>query len=368
MSIVPPFPDLAAEWMEARLLYPIYSALAKEFVIDLPGCPDLEEGVATPPQESIEQARQWLREMDGRIQVHQMRQFLQTTNLATQESLHMLLLHHLRKAKKTASDRDKLDFLLVQYFSHCAPSRLDETDVDVEYVAQVLEPVLGQVDLTIPDWLKPIEQIMQSAQRCRSLSELLHSGILEQGRKLKVQCGDKYFLPAAMISFARFSFLMRRVFFRLMHEDLNAILDGLRELENQGIVTLDCRRAQFSAEEPIARLRMICQSWKVMFHAEYSSGQPLKMLVDLRSSIADALKRPAGPGKPPARVPAASPMKAAAAAGASPSVSAPASSAPATPESAPEFEIASNTETWNPDEPSPAGGADGDGNGEKEDV
>jgi hypothetical protein len=53
---------------------------------------------------------------------------------------------------------------------------------------------------------------------------------------------------------------------------------------------VDCRRAQFSAEEPIARLRMICQSWKVMFHAEYSSGQPLRMLVDLRAAVDDALQ------------------------------------------------------------------------------
>jgi len=35
---------------------------------------------------------------------------------------------------------------------------------------------------------------------------------------------------------------------------------------------------------------MICQSWKVMFHAEYSSGQPLRMLVDLRASVDDALQ------------------------------------------------------------------------------
>jgi hypothetical protein len=36
---------------------------------------------------------------------------------------------------------------------------------------------------------------------------------------------------------------------------------------------------------------MICQSWKVMFHAEYSSGQPLQMLVDLRTAVEDALRR-----------------------------------------------------------------------------
>src|SRR5258705_13962797 len=94
-----------------------------------------------------------------------------------------------------------------------------------------------------------------------------------------------------MISFTRFSFLMRRAFFRLMHQDLNAIFDGLRELEHRGVSTIDCRRAQFSAEEPILRLRMICQSWKVMFQAEYSSGQPLRMLVDLRAAIDDALGR-----------------------------------------------------------------------------
>ena len=93
-----------------------------------------------------------------------------------------------------------------------------------------------------------------------------------------------------MVAFARFSFMIRRIFFRLMHDDLNAIQDGLRELERRGVSTVDCRRAQFSAEEPVARLRMICQSWKVMFHAEYSSGQPLRMLVDLRAAIDDALQ------------------------------------------------------------------------------
>src|SRR5438094_8934138 len=113
--------------------------------------------------------------------------------------------------------------------------------------------------------------------------------MLEKGRTLKTSAGDNYFTPVAMIAFTRFSFLMRRVFFRLMHQDLNAILDGLRALELCGVSSLDCRSAQFSADEPVARLRMICHSWKVMFHAEYSSGQPLRMLVDLRLGMDAAL-------------------------------------------------------------------------------
>jgi hypothetical protein len=204
--------------------------------------------------------------------------------------LRELLAHHLHKPVKAAADRDKVDFLLVQYFSFCAPSRLEDSDVDLEYVAQVLEPVLGPQQPELPDWLAALETLMQSAGRCRRLSELLHGGTLEQGRKLKTQAGDRFFDPAAMAAFARFSFMIRRVFFRLMHDDLNAIQDGLRELERRGTHTIDCRRAQFSAEEPTSRLRMICQSWKVMFHAEYSSGQPLRMLVDLRAAVDDALQ------------------------------------------------------------------------------
>jgi hypothetical protein len=161
----------------------------------------------------------------------------------------------------------------------------------MEYVAQVLEPVLGKVDLSLPSVLAPLEQYIQGANNSASLNELLTGGILDKGRKLKTSVGDTYFIPAVMIAFTRFSFLMRRVFFRLMHQDLNGILDGLRELESLGVSSLDCRRAQFSADEPTVRLRMICQSWKVMFHAEYSSGQPLRMLVDLRSVVESALKR-----------------------------------------------------------------------------
>jgi hypothetical protein len=177
---------------------------------------------------------------------------------------------------------------MVQYFSLCAPSGLDDADVDLGYVAQVLEPVLGLQTMNLPAWLNSLESILQTAAGCRRLSDLLHCGALEQGRKLKTQSASRYFDPSAMVAFARFSFMVRRIFFRLMQDDLNAIQDGLRELDRSGVAHIDCRRAQFSAHEPISRLRMICQSWKVMFHAEYSSGQPLRMLVDLRAAVDDA--------------------------------------------------------------------------------
>src|SRR5277367_1327294 len=307
----PTITDPAVLWSIARRLYPIYAELAREFVIEAPAgefdIHALESHEEVPSAEAVEQAMQWLHAMDERVQVHQLRQFLQTCSIVDREGLEFLLRYFLAKSERTDAVRDKIDFLLVQYFSQGAPTDLDDDKADIAYVAQGLTPILGEVELKPPVWLNSLDRVLEAARRCKSLDELLHGGVLEQGRKAKAQAGDLFYLPIALVAFTRLGYLMRRAFFRLMLADLNEILDGLTELEEKGVETIDCRRAQFSAEEPIVRLRMICQSWKVMFQAEYSSGQPLRMLVDLRASVEDALGR----GKasaPPAAVPPA-PLK-----------------------------------------------------------
>ncbi len=333
-----PAPDLAAQWASARALYPIYFEIAREFVIEVQPCADLETGADTPGRESVEQATQWLEEMDQRVQVHQLRQFLQTSPLADQDGLLELLRHFLASPTRTDAARDKIDFLLVQYFSTVAPGELEDNDVDLALVAQHLQPALGDVDLKTPLWLNALDRVLEGARKCKSLDQLLHGGILEQGRKAKTQAGDLFYLPIALVAFTRFGYLMRRTFFRLMHNDLNAILDGLNDLDAKGIEAIDCRRAQFSAQEPVARLRIICQSWKVMFQAEYSSGTPLRMLVDLRASVDYALgrgKAPEAEKKDSAPVPGKivigkpAPAKVAAPAEATPAAKAAAAPAPA---------------------------------------
>jgi hypothetical protein len=299
-----PAPDLATQWNAARRLYPIYFQIAREFVIEVQPCADLEAGVDSPSKESVEHATKWLAEMDQRVQVHQLRQFLQTNPLGDQEGLLHLLKHFLASPVRTDATRDKIDFLLVQYFTTIVPSPIEDKDIDLALVAKSLEPALGAVDLKTPLWLNALDRVLDGARRCKSLDQLLHGGILEQGRKAKTQSGELFYLPIALVAFTRFGYLMRRTFFRLMHNDLNAILDGLNELDTKGIVAIDCRRAQFSAQEPVARLRIICQSWKVMFQAEYSSGTPLRMLVDLRASVDYALGRGKAP-EPDKKAPAA---------------------------------------------------------------
>ncbi len=277
-------PDIDAA-SSIQVLRPVYMALVREFVIEVPECPF----AADSEPANVAEAENWFHAVDSAIQVHQLRQFLQATPLSNEAVLRCLVLHHLQSPSKTGADRDKLDFLLVQYFAFRAPSGLHDIDLDHDYVGRILEPVLGSEHVERPSWIAPVETLVLSAVRCRRLSELLHGGILEQGRRLKAQSGECFFDRAALIAFTRFNCIIRRVFFRLMHDDLNAIQDGLRELDRRGIQHIDCRRAQFSSEETTARLRLICQSWKVMFQAEYSSGQPLRMLVDLRAAIDDAL-------------------------------------------------------------------------------
>ena len=126
----------------------------------MPACADLEADVDAPGRESVEQAQQWLNDMDDRIQVHQLRQFLQTSSLVDHEGLIALLQHFLAKTTKTDSSRDKIDFLLVQYFSQGAPTELDDDSADLAYVAQGLEPMLGTVELKAPVWLNALDRVL----------------------------------------------------------------------------------------------------------------------------------------------------------------------------------------------------------------
>ena len=84
--------------------------------------------------------------MDQRIHAHQLRQYLQTSGPADEEVLMQLLAHHLSKAARTTADRDKIDFLLVQFFSQGAPSDLIDSALDLTTVAKVLVPVLGAIE------------------------------------------------------------------------------------------------------------------------------------------------------------------------------------------------------------------------------
>lgn len=283
----------ASLWPVWRRLYPLYSAMAHEFVLDAPACGELEQELLTPTAECVDAAQAWFSALDQRIQVHHLRQFGQTSSQMNEDALRDFVTHHLHKQPRTEQDRDKIDFLLVQFFSQVVPQEMAGADLTVALVGKTLAGVLGPAESDVPDSLQSLNDLLHEAAQVTSLNAMFTARIIERGREVKASCGDNFFDPVTLAVFTRFGFLIRRVFFRLMQQDLNVIFEGLRELESRGVTTLDCRKAQFAADEPVARLRMICQSWRVMFHAEYSSGQPLCILVDLRTAVEHALAQSA---------------------------------------------------------------------------
>ena len=241
--------------------------------------------------------------MDGLVKVFQIRQLPPATLNAKEEGLRAFIQRHLKKSQKTTSDRDKIDFLLVQYFALCAPESLYHNEISLADVSRVLEPVLGVAAATIPDWCATLETTLGLVRDCRSLRDLLESGKLEQGRLVKESSGDLFYDPAALVTLARFNFLVRRAFIRLLHADQEAVLKALSDLDQAGVRTVDCRRAGFSAAETTAGLRLFAENWRPLYHKDYSEsavGRSFEQLLALRADLEDGVAKLRGVGSAPA--------------------------------------------------------------------
>lgn len=278
--------EIAAEWRTSRRLYPFYAALIREFQLEVEHSRDLEHPVDRAEREVLERVQSWFAEVDSKIQVAQMRQLLQSTRFSNEQILRALLLRHLPQDVRDENLRDKLDYLLVQYFAAVAPHNPHDEDVTAMEVQEALRPVLGYIELRKFAWMKELDNIADAVDRCSSLSELLDSGLVELGRKTKRALGGEYFEPAALIELTRFNFRLRLGFFRLMHSDLHAIRQAVYELENSGILTVDCREAGLGSEEPLATLRALCHQWKKPFREAYRAGQSFRQLGAVRNILA----------------------------------------------------------------------------------
>jgi hypothetical protein len=269
-------------WRIARRLHSIYAELDQTFELGLPPCPELEDAADRPDPEVLERVRQWFDAMDTHIQVWQLRQLLQSTNLQNEENLRYLIARHLERAHKTESDKEKLDFLLVQYFAHCAPHGITENQVTLKQVASVLEPALGRTPAAFPEWASALDEKLQRLNECNSLEELQNSGALLEVRELKLAVGDQYFEPGLLVAFTRFNFRARRAFFKAMHLDLHAIRTTMNELEQRGFTTIDCREAGLTESESLDQVRHVVHQWKTPFRAPYSGGSSFLQLILLR--------------------------------------------------------------------------------------
>lgn len=291
--------DLAARWAEARHAYPIYAALATQFGLGRLPRPEGELPPPRPTRQLFDRDLRWLDELDDKVKAFQLRQLLPDALNTSEESLRAFIHRQLKKPAKGPADRDKIDFLLVQYFALCAPDRLYHDEIHLEDVAATLKPVLCEADPTPLDWCRPLEEILKSVEKCQSLRDLLESALLEQGRLLKETAGTMFYDPAALVAFCRFNFLLRRSFILLLHADQKAVLDAVSRLESQGVKVVDCRRAGFSAAEPLTRVRQFAESWRQPYKKDYTENavsRAFEQLLALRADLEEALapKPPAG--------------------------------------------------------------------------
>lgn len=291
--------EIAAFWRTARRLYPIYSELNRTFEIGLPLCTELEYPADRSEPEVLARVQQWLEQMDGRVQTWQLRQLLQSTNLQTEENLHALICRHLEKKNKTEIDHDKIDFLLVQYFAHCAPQSNFEQQTNLKDVGSVLEPILGAVPDKFPDWTQGLDDKLDTLNRCNSLEELQKSNALVDVRELKQSLAEHYLDVPALIAFTRFNFLARRAFFRAMHLDLHAIRIALNELDVRGVTAVDCKEAGLTEQESLEHIRHVVHQWKTPFRAPYSGGNSFNQLVVLRHILESVVENPPKPAAAP---------------------------------------------------------------------
>src|SRR5215469_7646618 len=277
--------EIAAEWRTARRLYPFYAALIREFQLDVPHSKDLENPVDRPEQEVLERVQQWFTQVDHQVQVAQIRQMLQSDHFGEEALLRALLLRHLPQDHKDENLREKLDYLLVQYFAAVAPHHPHEKNVTSTEVQEALQPVLGHVQLQQFLWTKELDKVADAVDGCATLAELLDSGLVELGRNTKSGLGESYFQPAALVEVTRFNFRLRLGFFRLMHSDLHSIRNAVQELEAMGVMTVDCREAGLGSEEPLATLRTLCHQWKKPFREAYKAGQSFRQLGIVRNIV-----------------------------------------------------------------------------------
>jgi hypothetical protein len=283
------------QWDETRSVFPIYLALAKQLTLEIPFPPDKRHLPEKPDLETFAKIQTWLDAMDQQVLVYQLRHLLQMTTLnASEAGLCALIQRHLRKPSKSNMDRDKTDFLLVQYFALCAPAKIYHKQIELEDAAQVMKPVLGEVNTAPIAWCEPLEKMIAALRGFRSLRDMLKTNFIEQGRKVKETAGKLFYEPSSLLAFVRFNFLLRRTLIELMHADLIAIRAGLNQLESTGVRIVDCHQFGLSTAEPLPKVRQIADEWKQPFQQEYterSVNETFEKLLALRSDVERALER-----------------------------------------------------------------------------
>ncbi len=293
--------EIAAEWREARRIYPVYSAVISRFELPVKHCQHLDSPIDRADDDAIKQVREWLECVDEKIEAAQLRQVLQTTTLATEDSMRSLARRYLRKKDATEAYRDRIEFLLAQYFSQRATAKAARGILSHDEVAKSLEPVVGATNGGSPTWAKELDELLGRLEKFRSLRDFLTGGVLEQGRVLKSRNSSEFVQASALASITRYNFLVRLNFIRLLHHDLERIQRVTHDLVTRGVEAIDCSAAGLSSNASPDEVLRFAANWKSIFRKDYSERQVAMAVVKVLDGCEKKLREAP---EPPKSVPA----------------------------------------------------------------
>jgi hypothetical protein len=280
--------EIAAAWRSARRVYPIYAALIAKFGMPVEPCRHLESPVDKADPEVLAQVQLWLERADAAAETSQLRKLLQSEPIGNESSMRTLAQRYLTKPNATKEYRDKIEFLLAQYFSHSAPLPVIRGAVTSQEVAHVLEPVIGAAE-GAPSWLSQLDELITKLNKCDSLQQMLGERLLEKGRELKTRAAEEMLQPPVLVAFTRYNFLVRRAFIRMLHNDLERIRRTTDELQRRGVETVNCKGAGLNENASIEEVRRYCRNWKAIFRTDYSERSVCDAVVQVLGACEQAL-------------------------------------------------------------------------------
>src|SRR5512146_148926 len=295
--------EIAAEWRDARRIYPVYSAVISRFELPVKHCHELDSPIDRADDDATKQVREWLVSVDEKIEAVQLRQVLQTTTLATEDSMRSLARRYLRKKDAAEAYRDRIEFLLAQYFSQKATAKAARGIVSHDEVAQSLEPVVGTMNGGSPAWVKELDELLGRLEKFRSLRDFLTGGVLEQGRVLKSRNSSEFVQAAVLAAITRYNFLVRLNFIRLLHNDLERIQRVTRDLVSRGVKGIDCSAAGLSNNASPDEVLKFAANWKAIFRKDYSERQVATAVVKVLDACEKTLRETPAPAKAAAESP-----------------------------------------------------------------
>ena len=297
--------EIAAAWRSARRVYPIYAALIAKFGMPVEPCRHLESPVDKADPEVLAQVQLWLERADAAAETSQLRKLLQSEPIGNESSMRTLAQRYLTKPNATKEYRDKIEFLLAQYFSHSAPLPVIRGAVTSQEVAHVLEPVIGAAE-GAPSWLAQLDDLVTKLNKCESLQQMLGERLLEKGRELKTRAADEMLQPPVLVAFTRYNFLVRRAFIRMLHNDLERIRRTTDELQRRGVQTVNCKGAGLNENASMEEVRRYCRNWKAIFRTDFSERSVCDAVVQVLGACEHALEH--APKQVPSAPPQAEPV------------------------------------------------------------